>query len=189
MSTLIEIKDLVTNFYTYEGVVKALNKVSLDIQEGTTFGLVGESGCGKSVLVRSIMRIIQSPGVIEGGQVIFHNRKNEKDVAVDLLQQTEEYMQGIRGSEISMIFQEPNSALNPILSIGDQVSESFMFHVSEEMCAKVLNDLNSLDDHTFFLWKVFLKTAYQIGSQNSKSSLLKFFKKIPILKKCRWAYR
>ncbi|THB81722.1 MAG: ATP-binding cassette domain-containing protein, partial [Desulfobacteraceae bacterium] len=67
MSKLIEIKDLVTNFYTYEGVVKALNKISLDIDKGITFGLVGESGCGKSVTVRSIMRIVQAPGVIESG--------------------------------------------------------------------------------------------------------------------------
>ena len=182
MSTLIEIKDLVTNFYTYEGVVKALNKVSLDVQEGITYGIVGESGCGKSVLVRSLMRIIQSPGVIESGQVIFHNKKDGQALSVDLLQQSEEYMRSVRGSEISMIFQEPNSALNPILSIGYQVSESFLFHLSEEMCAKVLEDLNAPTDRTFFLWKAFLKPVYHIGSLNADSRILKFLKKVPFLK-------
>ncbi len=183
MSTLIEIKDLVTNFYTYEGVVKALSKISLEVKRGTTFGLVGESGCGKSVLVRSIMRIVQSPGVIEGGQVIFHKEKNGKTTAVDFMQQSEEYMCGIRGCEISMIFQEPNAALNPIMSIGEQVSESYLFHLSEDMCAKILDELNSPSDRTFFLFKPFLKYAYSTGSKDSKALSLRLFKKIPFLKK------
>ncbi len=78
MARLLETEDLVTNFYTYEGVVKALNKVSLVVDHGSTFGLVGESGCGKSVTVRSIMRIVQEPGRIESGKVIVfmdHNLK------------------------------------------------------------------------------------------------------------------
>jgi peptide/nickel transport system ATP-binding protein len=182
MSALIEIKDLVTNFYTYEGVVKALNKISLEVERGTTFGLVGESGCGKSVLVRSIMQIVQSPGVIEGGQINFHMKRDGKEVVVDLLEQSEEYMRSIRGSEISMIFQEPNAALNPILSIGYQVSESFLFHIAEEMCAKVLEDLESPDDKSFFLWKPILRYAYKIGSQNTKALPLRIFSKIPFLK-------
>ena len=79
MGKLLETVDLVTNFYTYEGVVKALNKVSLVVDHGSTFGLVGESGCGKSVTVRSIMRIIQEPGRIEGGKVIVYlDEKNRR---------------------------------------------------------------------------------------------------------------
>lgn len=182
MSKLLEIKELVTQFYTYEGVVKALNKITLEVERGTTFGLVGESGCGKSVLVRSIMGIVPSPGVIEGGQILYHKWENGKETVVDLLHQNEAYLRGIRGAEISMIFQEPNAALNPILSIGEQVAESFLFHISETMCAKVLQDLDSEKDTTWSVWKLFLRWAYTIGSKNAKATSLRLLKKIPILK-------
>jgi peptide/nickel transport system ATP-binding protein len=86
-----------------------------------------------------------------------------------------------------MIFQEPNAALNPTLSIGDQVSESFLFHVSEEMCAKILEELNSPEDHTFFLLKPFLKYAYRMGATDSNALVLRFFGKIPLLN--RWNKR
>ena len=185
MSKLIEIKNLATNFYTYEGVVKALNKISLDIDKGITFGLVGESGCGKSVLVRSIMRIVQAPGKIESGQIIFHgtNNKNGSDSqGVDLLQQSEEYMRTLRGDHISMIFQEPNAALNPILSIGDQVSESFLFHRKKEMADTILKRLNSTADKTLPLIKPYLNLTYGQLSKNPQSILLKLLCKIPVLK-------
>jgi peptide/nickel transport system ATP-binding protein len=187
MSKLLEIKNLVTNFYTYEGVVKALNKISLDVERGMTFGLVGESGCGKSVLVRSIMGIVPSPGVIEGGQILFHKRHNGSETVVDLLQQNEEYLRGIRGAEISMIFQEPNAALNPILSVGEQVSESFLFHVAEKMCMRVLENLDSTADKTWPVWKSYLRLVYKIGSKNAKATSLQLLKKIPILS--RWDIR
>ncbi len=131
MTKLLETVDLVTNFYTYEGVVKALDHVSLSIDHGITFGLVGESGCGKSVTVRSMMRIIQEPGKVEGGKILFYPNADDESKATDLLQQSESYMRALRGDSISMIFQEPNAALNPIMSIGDQVSESFLFHRKE----------------------------------------------------------
>ena len=94
MTKLLETVDLVTNFYTYEGVVKALNKVSLVVDHGSTYGLVGESGCGKSVTVRSVMRIVQEPGRIEGGQVIVYlgpdsDPDPDARAGVDLLQQSE----------------------------------------------------------------------------------------------------
>ncbi|MEX1328857.1 MAG: ABC transporter ATP-binding protein [Desulfobacterales bacterium] len=131
MAKLIETVDLVTNFYTYEGVVRALNRISLSIEHGVTFGLVGESGCGKSVLVRSLMRIIQEPGRIDGGQILFYP---ERDAGpVDLVQQSDDYLRGLRGNQISMIFQEPNAALNPIMSIGDQIAESFLIHRRKEL--------------------------------------------------------
>ena len=134
MTKLLETVDLVTNFYTYEGVVKALDNVSLSLDHGITFGLVGESGCGKSVTVRSMMRIIQEPGKVEGGEILFYPSAAGDSEPMDLLQQTESYMRALRGDSISMIFQEPNAALNPIMSIGDQVSESFLFHRKGEMC-------------------------------------------------------
>jgi peptide/nickel transport system ATP-binding protein len=131
MPKLVEIVDLVTNFYTYEGVVRALNRISLTVEHGVTFGLVGESGCGKSVLVRSLMRIIQEPGRIDGGQILFYP---ERDAGpVDLVQQSDDYLCGLRGNQMSMIFQEPNAALNPIMSIGNQIAESFLIHRREEL--------------------------------------------------------
>jgi peptide/nickel transport system ATP-binding protein len=131
MAKLIEIVDLVTNFYTYEGVVRALNRISLTIEHGVTFGLVGESGCGKSVLVRSLMRIIQEPGRIDGGRILFYPARDAGPV--DLVQQSDDYLRGLRGNQISMIFQEPNAALNPIMSIGDQIAESFLIHRRQEL--------------------------------------------------------
>lgn len=161
MSKLIEIKDLVTNFYTYEGVVKALNKVSLDVENGITFGLVGESGCGKSVTVRSMMRIIQSPGVVESGQVLFHTEENGKKVTVDLLAQSESYMQKLRG---------------------DQISESFLFHQKEEMAREVLKELDAPDDRTFPLLKSYLKRTCGMVADNPDSVPLKILSKLPIFK-------
>ena len=131
MAKLLETVDMVTNFYTYEGVVKALNRVSLVVDHGSTFGMVGESGCGKSVLVRSLMRIIQEPGRIDGGRILFYP---ERDAGpVDLVQQSDDYLCGLRGNQISMIFQEPNAALNPIMSIGNQIAESFLIHRRQEL--------------------------------------------------------
>ena len=180
MGNLLEIRDLVTNFYTYEGVVKALDHVSLSIEKGITFGLVGESGCGKSVTVRSIMRIIQPPGKIESGEISFFN---EGDIGIDLLQQSEAYMQQLRGSRISMIFQEPNLALNPVLSIGYQVDESFLFHQRSDMAQTVLNELVSRKTRLLDLPTRYYRWCYQKLLQAEYSSLLKFLAKLPVLGK------
>ncbi len=105
---IIKTKELKTNFYTYEGVVKALNGISVKIDYGSTFGLVGESGCGKSVTVRSLMRIIQEPGRVESGDIYFFSDSQNLDRATEILKLSEKKMQEIRGCQISMIFQEPN---------------------------------------------------------------------------------
>ena len=186
MAKLIETVDLVTNFYTYEGVVKALDHVSLSIDHGITFGLVGESGCGKSVTVRSMMRIIQEPGKVEGGKILFYPTAGDTE-ATDLLQQTESYMRSLRGDSISMIFQEPNAALNPIMSIGDQVSESFLFHRKGEMCKKINADLNAADCRTVYPLKQVLQALYRIGEKKPDSWILKVMSRIPILN--RWDQR
>jgi len=180
MGKLIEIKELVTNFNTYEGVVKALNGVSLSIDQGITFGLVGESGCGKSVTARSIMRLIQPPGVIVSGEVLFFD--DESQTPVDLLQQSEAYMRDCCGNKISMIFQEPNAALNPTFTIGEQVSESFLFHQVSEMSAKILDDLSSPADKTVILWKSWLRFCFRIAARNPGSPILKLVERIPLLK-------
>ncbi len=182
MAKLLESVDLVTNFYTYEGVVKALNQVSLVVDHGSTFGLVGESGCGKSVTVRSIMRIVQEPGRIESGRVIVYldeaNRKN----GVDLLKQSEAYMQNLRGDRISMIFQEPNSALNPTMSIGDQVAESFLFHQKKEMSAEILKSLEASENYSLNPLKKFLQAVYRLGAQNPADMRLRILDKLPLFK-------
>jgi len=182
VTKLIEVIDLVTNFYTYEGVVKALNKVSLTIEHGSTFGLVGESGCGKSVTARSIMRIVQEPGRIESGKVFMYMEEGGGRKAVDLLGQSEAYMENLRGDQISMIFQEPNAALNPTMSIGDQVSESFLFHQKREMCEKILEDLSSPERTAWYPLRKFQRATYGIAVRNPDALILRILNRIPIIK-------
>lgn len=118
---LLEVIDLNTNFYTGQGVVRAVWDVSFSLSHGKIIGIVGESGCGKSVTSLSIMRLIPyPPGKIDGGKIIFNN--------IDLLKIKNKEMQNIRGKEISMIFQDPMTALNPVLTVGDQISETLMVH-------------------------------------------------------------
>ncbi len=121
MSELIRVEDLVTTFYTDEAVIRAVDGVSFNVKPGEVLGLVGESGCGKSVASLSIMRLIKyPPGKIEGGKIWFENR--------NLLSLGEKDMRRIRGNDIAMIFQEPMTSLNPVYKIGDQVSESIRLH-------------------------------------------------------------
>jgi peptide/nickel transport system ATP-binding protein len=154
---LIETQDLYTNFYTFEGVVKALNGVSIVVNQGETYGLVGESGCGKSVSVRSIMRIVQAPGKIVDGKIILFFSEKDKKTGIDIVKRSESYVESIRGNDISMIFQEAGTSLNPVLSIGYQVGESFLFHRRPEMLEKTLKKLNSEIKEVRFplilLWK------------------------------------
>ncbi|MCA9910346.1 MAG: ABC transporter ATP-binding protein, partial [Anaerolineae bacterium] len=118
----MDVKDLVTRFYTQEGVVYAVNNVSYQLQEGETLGVVGESGSGKSVHALSIMRLIATPpGKIEQGEVIFHGR--------DLLKLSQDEMRAVRGAEIAMIFQDPMTSLNPVLTIGTQITEALKLHL------------------------------------------------------------
>ena len=122
MSTLLAVNDLRTHFTTREGVVKAVDGISYDIQEGETVGLVGESGCGKSVSALSLLRLVQSPpGRIVGGSVEFEGR--------DLLQLSDADMREVRGNRIAMIFQEPMSSLNPVLTIERQITEALDVHL------------------------------------------------------------
>ncbi len=121
--SLLEIRNLRTHFKTPHGTVRAVDDVSLDIGAGDVLGIVGESGCGKSVLSLSILRLLSMPpAFFAGGQIIFDGR--------DLLQATAEEVRRIRGNRISMIFQEPMSALNPVFTIGNQLSEVFRVHWS-----------------------------------------------------------
>jgi peptide/nickel transport system ATP-binding protein len=186
MTQLLETTDLVTNFYTYEGVVKALNKVSIVVDHGSTFGLVGESGCGKSVFVRSMMRIVQEPGRIESGKILLFPDDNQRKQAVDLLQQSEAYMQDLRGDQISMIFQEPNAALDPIMSVGEQVAESFLFHRTRELCGEILATLDSGKSKIVFPIKACLKTLYRIAADNPDAWPIRLLNRIPLFKHWNW---
>ncbi len=123
MQTLLQVRDLRTTFLTAAGVVRAVDGVSWDIAPGETVALVGESGCGKSVSALSIMRLVAPPaGRIEGGQILYKGR--------DLLQLTDSEMQRVRGREIAMVFQEPMTSLNPVLSIGRQLTEGLEIHMA-----------------------------------------------------------
>ncbi len=122
MGTLLEVIDLQTQFATRSGVVRAVDGVSWDVAEGETVALVGESGCGKSVSALSIMQLVAAPaGRIVGGRILFKGR--------DLLTLDEEAMRRVRGREIAMIFQEPMTSLNPVLSIGRQLTEGLEIHL------------------------------------------------------------
>jgi peptide/nickel transport system ATP-binding protein/oligopeptide transport system ATP-binding protein len=119
--TLLDVRDLQTYFFTERGAARAVDRVSFRLPEGQVLGIVGESGCGKSITALSIMRLIPSPpGKILGGQVLFEGR--------DLLAVSEEEMQSIRGNRISMIFQEPMTSLNPVFRIEDQIVEVIQRH-------------------------------------------------------------
>lgn len=117
---MITIKDLVTYFYTDDGTVKAVDQVSINIAKGETLGLVGESGCGKSTVGLSILRLIRRPGQIVSGEIWFENQ--------NLLSLDEEEMRKIRGRKISMIFQDPTASLNPVFKVGDQIAEAVELH-------------------------------------------------------------
>ncbi|HRE40129.1 MAG TPA: ABC transporter ATP-binding protein [Ignavibacteria bacterium] len=121
MSKLLEVKNLKTYFYTDDGVSKAVDDVSFNLEKGETLGIVGESGCGKSVTSLSIMRLIATPpGKIAGGEILFKGR--------DILKISEKEMREIRGNDISMIFQEPMTSLNPVFTCGNQIEEVLILH-------------------------------------------------------------
>ena len=125
-NTLLEFKNLVTEFHTEGTSVKAVNDVSFTLNKGETIGIVGESGSGKSVTSLSAMRLIPNPpGIISGGEIIFHQKDG---TTTDLLKISEEQMRKFRGNEIAMIFQEPMTSLNPVFTCGNQVMEAIILH-------------------------------------------------------------
>ena len=126
---LLEVKGLRTSFYTRDGVVRAVDGIDFHVDRGEIMGLVGESGCGKSVTSLSIMRLVARPGRIEAGEVLFDGQ--------DLLQVSDEEMRKIRGDRISMVFQQPTSSLNPVMEVGQQIEEVLRIH--RNMKGKVAN--------------------------------------------------
>jgi len=134
-SLLLEVKDLKTYFFLEEGTVRAVDGASFNIMRGETLGIVGESGCGKSVTAQSILRIVPDPGRIIEGEITYHRRREEnsqflltEDVKLTDLHPRGPEIRAIRGCEIAMIFQEPMTSLGPVHTIGNQIMESFLLH-------------------------------------------------------------
>ena len=140
---VVEIEDLETYFYTDNGVVKSVNKISFDVPKDSIVGLVGESGCGKSVTSLSIMQLVQAPqGQVVGGQIRFNSDElgqdeHGKDLCYDVTKMPTLDMCRIRGKDISMIFQEPMTSLNPVFTVGYQIEEVFYLNIK----AQLENDL------------------------------------------------
>jgi oligopeptide/dipeptide ABC transporter ATP-binding protein len=151
MGTLLSVKNLKTQFYSSGRTIRALDGVSFDIEEGGAFGLVGETGCGKSVTALSILRLIPyPPGKIVEGEVHFKGR--------NLLNLSEEEMRSVRGKEISMIFQEPMTSLNPIFRIGDQIMEVIMLHQRLDKSRAFKKAIEMLD-------RVHIPDAHRVAKQ------------------------
>jgi len=120
LTSVLEVKNLKTYFFTEQGIIKAVDDVSFSVPKGATLGLVGESGCGKSVTAMSITRLVSAPGRIVGGEILLNG--------CDLLSQLDKEMRQVRGAQIAMIFQEPMTALNPVFEVGFQIAEAVLAH-------------------------------------------------------------
>lgn len=148
MTNILEVEDLKTYFYTEAGVVKALDGISFNVQEGVTHGLVGESGSGKTVTALSVLRIVPLPGKIVGGRVLF---KGE-----DLLEKSKEEMQKLRGNKLSLSFQDPSTSLNPLFTVGSQIAEVIMRHQAltkkeaEKAVIEIMNEVRISEAETRF---------------------------------------
>ncbi len=128
--TILEVKDVHVHFHLDEGLLKAVNGVDFTVRRGKTLGLVGESGCGKSVTAQAILRIVPKPGRVEG-QILLH-RKGGADVDLAALDPFGPEIRAVRGAEISMIFQEPMNAFSPVHTIGDQIMEGILLHATQD---------------------------------------------------------
>ncbi|MFX1312082.1 MAG: ABC transporter ATP-binding protein [Promethearchaeota archaeon] len=137
-NVILDVKDLTTYFYTEEGIVKAVEDVSFKIYQGETLGLVGETGCGKSVTALSVLRLVRPPGEIKGGEVIFDGE--------ELHTKTEQEFLKYRGNKITMIFQDPLNSLNPVFKIGDQISEVYRLHMEDELLIEAAKKNTSIYD-------------------------------------------
>jgi len=182
--SLVEIKNLVLRFYTYEGIVKALEGVNLHIRPGETLGLVGETGCGKSVTSLSVLGIVVPPGKIEGGSVIF----NKDGKPVDIVRQDDAFLQKIRGNDISMVFQEPRAYLNPVFSIKDQIGEVLLHHRLEEFVRRVIKGIDEDLKEAGGVRRRFLifeKNLYLRMLKNPRSRYVRFLSKIPVVRRFR----
>jgi peptide/nickel transport system ATP-binding protein len=142
MEDLVRIRDLTVRFYTYEGIVYAIDDLDLEIRRGETLGIVGETGSGKTMTALAILRLIPYPGKIESGSIVLLGRDHQS--GLELLKLKEDEMRSIRGNKISMVFQEPGAALNPVYTIGDQISEVYLLHERQELGRRAKQRVDSL---------------------------------------------
>jgi len=163
---LVQVKNLKTYFFTEEGVVKAVDGVSFDIYEDEVLGLVGETGCGKSVTALSILQLVRAPGKIMEGEVFFKDK--------NLLEFDKNEMRQYRGNNITMIFQDPLNSLNPVLTVGDQVSEIFLLHQYERM--KEILDKKRLERKKTIQERKELEVQFKDKSDNLSSEQITEFK-------------
>jgi peptide/nickel transport system ATP-binding protein len=191
MADLISIRDLRVQFYTYDGTVTALDGINLDIRSNETYGLVGETGCGKTVTALSILRLIPPPGVIEQGSISFND---SGDGMIELLTISEDEIRKIRGNKISMIFQEPSSALDPVYTIGDQISESILLHLRHELAERVLEHMH-IPPGGFFkkitapVTRPLELLVFRTIAENPETRLPDILMRFPIIRNILWRSR
>jgi peptide/nickel transport system ATP-binding protein len=191
MKDLIRIRDVSVRFYTYEGVVHAIDDLDLDIRQGETLGIVGETGSGKTMTALAILRLIPYPGRIESGSIVFVDRDLDKEI--ELLKLSEDRMRSIRGNKISMVFQEPGAALNPVYTIGDQISEVYLLHRRQELAQRAQQRVNSLLDdgkgwpaaikRPFWRWQ---RRLYNKISQDSHPIEPRLLGRLPLFRRLLW---
>jgi len=166
----LEIKNLHLDFSIYQGIVQVLDGIDISMKKGEILGLVGETGCGKTVTTRSIVRLLESNAIIGEGKINFIDNKNLLDIP-------ESEITKIRGRRISIIFQEPMTALNPTMRIGDQIGESRLIHFREEMIKK---GIDFLEQEKIFI-SGFYKKLLEIELDSPGSITLKILSKIPLI--------
>jgi len=149
--SLVEVKNLVVRFYTYAGIVEALEGVDLHIRPGEILGLVGETGCGKSVTSFSILQLVPPPGKIEGGEIYF----NKDGKVLNIRKLDEDSIRKIRGKEIAMVFQEPRAYLNPVYTVETQIGEALLTHRREEFLKRAIETLEKTGKGSSFERKVY----------------------------------
>ena len=191
MENLINIRDLTVRFYTYEGVVHAIDDLELDIRQGETLGIVGETGSGKTMTALAILRLIPYPGKIESGSITFFDRDLHSEI--ELLKLSEDKMRSIRGNKISMVFQEPGAALNPVYTIGDQISEVFLLHQRRELGKRAKERVDRLlrdgdgfaagIKSPFWHWQ---KRLYSKVAEESNSFEPRLVGRLPLFRRLLW---
>ena len=191
MNELVRIRGLTVRFYTYEGVVQALDSLDLDINQQETFGLVGETGCGKTLTALSILRLIPPPGKIECGSISFN--ADSGNGPIDLLSISEKEIRSIRGSKISMVFQEPSAALNPVYTIGDQISEVILLHRRQELgkeargtVDRLLADTTGIIQPLFKPARLIEKKLYREIARNQRPLWPRLVGRIPLARRLLW---
>jgi peptide/nickel transport system ATP-binding protein len=191
MEDLVRIRDLTVRFYTYEGVVHAIDDLDLDIRQGETLGIVGETGSGKTMTALAILRLIPYPGRIESGSITFFDRSLPGEL--ELLKLSEDKMRSIRGNKISMVFQEPGAALNPVYTIGDQISEVCLLHRRQELAYRAKERVDSLlSDGSSFTAGVrtpfwhWQSRLYNKISQESNPLEPRFLSHLPLFRRLLW---